>query len=388
MGSGGAERQLSYLAQALAQRGHDIHLGLRDGGPNEQQIDTRSVQIHRLGHHGHHDPRFASDVFRLMLHLQPDVVQTWLTQMDVLGGLAAIVAGCPWVLSERASALAYPSSMKNAFRAVLARRANMIVANSNAGLEYWQSLPRRVKRAVVLNGLPVEEIDLAVPLVGSEVPGADLPMLLHVGRLAPQKNIFTLIRAFGRARRPAKLLLVGEGPQQRETSALIAQLGLEDRVFMLGLHDRVWGLMKGASAVISISHFEGQPNALLEAMACRCPIIASEIPSHREILGDTTALMVNGTDLDSIASAIDQVNLDRVSAARRAEVARALVESRTFAGCAGEYERLYESVRKRTSRRVAAPYRGTVLQAAGKSTLTASRDDAATTGSTGTREQP
>ena len=56
--------------------------------------------------------------------------------------------------------------------------------------------------------------------------------------------------------------------------------------------DTVWPLLKMSNVFVSTSSFEGQPNAVLEAMACGCPLVVSDIPAHREFLGADTAAIV------------------------------------------------------------------------------------------------
>src|SRR6185436_12110902 len=95
---------------------------------------------HRIEGLGNHDPRLLVRLVRLLRRARPDVVQTWLTQMDVLGGLAARLVGRPWILSERASALAYPPGLKIRLRERIGRTADAIVSNSAGGDRYWERL--------------------------------------------------------------------------------------------------------------------------------------------------------------------------------------------------------------------------------------------------------
>jgi glycosyltransferase involved in cell wall biosynthesis len=65
--------------------------------------------------------------------------------------------------------------------------------------------------------------------------------------------------------------------------------------------------MKKASLFISLSKFEGSPNAVMEAMACGCPLVLSDIPGHREILNDKSALFVDPSNIRLTANAILKV---------------------------------------------------------------------------------
>jgi hypothetical protein len=126
--SGGAERQLAYLARSLGERGVEIHIALLRGGANLERARASGATIHFLAHRSHHDPALLLRLLRLMDEVRPDVVQTWVPQMDVLGGLAALWRGIPLVVSERSSATNYPANWKNRLRQTIGRRAACIVA--------------------------------------------------------------------------------------------------------------------------------------------------------------------------------------------------------------------------------------------------------------------
>ena len=65
-----------------------------------------------MTHRSPYDPKIFIQLIRWLKEINPDVVQTWVLPMDVLGGLAALMLGKPWVLREPNSALAYPNSLE------------------------------------------------------------------------------------------------------------------------------------------------------------------------------------------------------------------------------------------------------------------------------------
>jgi len=137
-GSGGAERQLSLLAPAMVEAGLDVHVAYCADGPNLNPLLHSGVQLHKLPSKGNYNPLLALEIYRLIRKLRPDVVQTWLLQMDVFGGIAALLNGVPFITSERASAPAYPAGWKTRLRVLLGQRATCVIANSNGGLDYWR----------------------------------------------------------------------------------------------------------------------------------------------------------------------------------------------------------------------------------------------------------
>jgi glycosyltransferase involved in cell wall biosynthesis len=106
------------------------------------------------------------------------------------------------------------------------------------------------------------------------------PLLLAAGRLTYQKDFETLIRAFAqlRARRPARLMILGEGPQRETLTALAQSLGIESDIQLPGWVDNPYAYMAQASLFVLSSRHEGLPTVLIEALACGCPVVSTDCP--------------------------------------------------------------------------------------------------------------
>jgi glycosyltransferase involved in cell wall biosynthesis len=348
---GGAERQLSYLALSLVELGHEVHVGFLYGGPNLERLQGTAVQLHRIPAAGNHDPRLvlrARDLIRLV---RPDVVQTWLLQMDVFGGAAARLAGIPWILSERCSADMYCEGWKNRIRRALGRRADAIVANSAVGLEYWRGVPNPKGHHVVRNIVRVDEIAAtqARPLDQRLFAGSE-ELVVAAGRLDKQKNWFVLLdamRAVLSARPAAHAAIFGEGPLEASLRKLIATLDCADRIHMLGYTNDLWQWLKRASLYVSVSRYEGTPNVVLEAIACKCPVVLSDIPSHREILTDDQAEFVPFESDSEIAATMVRVLDAGAESKTKAASAFASLAECSAPAIARRYVQLYREVRQR-----------------------------------------
>jgi glycosyltransferase involved in cell wall biosynthesis len=105
-----------------------------------------------------------------------------------------------------------------------------------------------------------------------------------------------------------------------------------------------WGLLKAASALVSVSRYEGHPNVVLETIAAGCPLIVSDIPEHREFLNEASALLVPPEDPAALAQAIDNVLRDGQAARRRAGVAEQRLGELSVAAAADAYESVYQRV--------------------------------------------
>lgn len=113
------------------------------------------------------------------------------------------------------------------------------------------------------------------------------PVFLAVGRLAEQKDFSTLIKAFALLvkQREARLLILGEGESRNELETMINKLGIGQYVSLPGFVENPFAYMYKANAFVLSSRWEGLANVLPEAMACGCPVIATDCPNGpKEVL--------------------------------------------------------------------------------------------------------
>jgi glycosyltransferase involved in cell wall biosynthesis len=348
---GGAERQLSYLSAALQTKGVDVHIAYHLDEPRLSEWTGSSVTIHKLPRHGNHDPLLLWELIKIVRKIKPDLIQTWLLQMDVLGGLAAGITGIPLLMTERSVAAAYGGSWKEGLRNWIGRRAALVVANSRGGREYWVSRKRSRIIEIVPNAVPVAKItqQFAARLETGDA-GEHAEILLFAGRYSPEKNLFILLDALGLvlSERPtAMALLFGDGPLKGELAAQVKLHRIEDRVKILDYTQHLWRWMKRASVFVSVSLFEGSPNTLCEAAAAGCPLVLSDIQQHRELFGDSAAHFVGFGEPTEIANGILDVLRNPKETKTRVQAAYEIVSGFTVDSLADRYLNLYNLVTKR-----------------------------------------
>ncbi len=351
-GGGGAEAQLAYLSAGLMRRGWQVDLLHLTGGPNLERALSSGAAIHTIRARGNYDPSILWKLQRLIRRLDPHLVQTWLPMMDLLGGFCARLRGIPWVMSERSDPAVLPPTFKLKLRARFARSAAAVVSNSAGGDRYWaRRLPDAALRAVIGNALPHEEIDGSQP-ASTLAFGLDdsRPLILYMGRFNADKNVANLVDALARvvAVTDAVALLCGIGQDLDPIRQRIAGLGIADRVVAPGFVPQPISLIKRASLAISLSRYEGMPNSVMEAAAAGCPQVLSDIPAHREMLDDSTAVFVDVNSVASAAEAMIAVLQNPGSAAQRAAIARERSRAWSIANLAVAYERVYERVLERS----------------------------------------
>jgi glycosyltransferase involved in cell wall biosynthesis len=347
MAGGGAERQLVYLSGELVKRGWDVHIALLKEGPNFERLVSTGCKIHKIPAFGNHDLTIMWSIMKLIRTIRPHLVQTWLTQMDVFGGAAARLTGVPYILSERSSTLQYPQGFKNWLRVSIGGRATAVISNSDGGNEYWQTqIKNSIPKYVIQNSIPLADIENAIPSINNLQISLASKMLIFVGRFSPEKNIANIINAFRMvtSERDAMLLLCGEGPLRPRIEEMISKQNLTDRVILPGYIENIWGLMKRANLFIAVSSFEGQPNAVLEAMACGCPLILSDMPAHRAFLDESQAIFVDPGNVIAISDAISTCIENPEMAKKMADRAKAAAALFSIESVADQYEKIYDQI--------------------------------------------
>lgn len=349
LGMGGAERQVSLLLPLMQGTGISLSLCYHTDGPNSAALSAGDVSLHRLPLRANHDPRLLADIRHIVAMEKPDIIQTWLPQMDVLGGLVTHWMGLPHVLSERSSAAMYTAGgWKNRLRVAIGKRAQAIIANSEGGLDYWRAQGARGHLYVVRNALTPPSTEPA-PLAELGLEGKKL--LVAAGRLSPEKNVPVLVKAMAGAL--AKLpehhgVIFGDGPEREATLALIEASGLSGRLHLGGYASNLSGWLRAADVFISASLMEGHPNVVIEAAAEGCPLVLSDIPAHREFALGDSALFAPTNQAERLAEALIQSVCNREKALAHARRAQALTQSLSVQAAVQRHLDVYRSLLKQT----------------------------------------
>jgi glycosyltransferase involved in cell wall biosynthesis len=338
------------LATEHARRGLDVHIAVRRGGVHAQAVRDCGVRLHELGNLHSTDPRLFLALRRTINNVKPNILQTWLPQMDVLGRLCALQSRTRWIISERTSGGFYHNEIP-AFarlRVFLSRHASAVVANSAGGESYWRKVgPRGLKLATIRNALDFEAIRAAAGRDDEETYAK--PLLLVVGRFDREKSHAIIVRALAtlRSEQPVNVLMIGEGNEKPAIAKEIEAASLSKRIRLLPYQPDWWRWLKVADGLISMGRYEGNPNAALEAMAGGCPVILSDTPAHREIADSGSALFAAVDDVAGLSRAIVELVTDRDAAIQRAAQASKRVSLMTVSAMADGYEAVYRKVLSR-----------------------------------------
>ena len=267
--------------------------------------------------------RYLSDLTTYLVQQQPDVLLSAKTHTNLVAIWARKMANVQTrvVVSERSTmSTVIEQSQKWRWRFALSLirkvypQADLVVAVSRGVAEDISSYTGLSKNrmATIYNPMLTEHIQAQsnLPVSHPWFNQKEIPIILAVGRLVPAKDFPTLLKAFAhlRAKRPARLVILGEGRERTTLEKLALQLGIDSDLSLPGFADNPYAFMSKATAFVLSSRLEGLPNALIEALACGCPVISTDCRSGpKEILdnGVFGALVPVGDD-KALAEAINQ----------------------------------------------------------------------------------
>lgn len=278
-----------------------------------------------------------------------DVVHTHLSAANILGVLAARMLAIPAIVSLHST---YSDADDHWYhgrleRFVVRHLATTVIA---VGHETALAQERRIGRTdiVVLPNAVVPPVvidDTTRRELRDEImtdPGRRL--ILTVGRMEMPKAHDDLVDAFAElvlGRPDVELAIVGRGSLRRAVEDLVGRHGLADRVHFLGVRDDATALMQAADLFALSSRWEGLPMVLLEAMACRLPIVSTDVGDVASILAATPSRIVPPGQPGQLAAALGDalaeldVDLDLTSAG--AELVRCHYSSAAWADAVFEH---------------------------------------------------
>ncbi|MDB4603789.1 glycosyltransferase family 4 protein [bacterium] len=238
----------------------------------------------------------------------------------------------------------YKWYQKIVFKVVL-NSADFIICNSNNTKKSIQKIVNGENISVIYNGVNLKNIPRPPEATSNSIK------LLFAGRLVPQKNIFLLLRAIEKLIKEGhrfKFFLVGDGPQRTEVEEFITKSGIENQVEIFGKLKRaeVYDLMNLADVFIVPSVFEGFCNAMVEAMLCRCIIVASKVEPLPEVTGGSeNAVFFELNEPDQLFKNLKNILLDLQSYQDLNRKSEQYARSRySLDRCANRHSELYKKL--------------------------------------------
>jgi glycosyltransferase involved in cell wall biosynthesis len=312
LGAGGAERVAANLTGEWCRTGHEVAVvtlasTVEDFYALDGAIERRALDLagDSSGAAGAivGNVRRVRALRRTLRDLAPDVVVSFIDQMNVVVLLASAGLGLPVVISERTDprmrAIGRPWA---ALRKLVYRRAAVLVVQTAPVAEWALAVIDPERIAVLPN--PIADRYLAAAPDASRAR-----RIVALGRLVDLKGFDLLIDAFDRVaagREDWTLEIAGEGPLETKLREQAARTRCAARIRFAGLVERSDEFLRSAEMFVLSSRVEGFPNALVEAMACGCAVIAADCPSGpAEIVDDAVdGVLVASGDAGALAAAM------------------------------------------------------------------------------------
>ena len=313
--AGGAERVALLMARALAERGLRIdlvvscaHGGLRDEelpGVNKVELGAINELLAT--------PRWV----RYLKRARPRCAISMIHTANIASGIGRyLVPDVPVIVSQHYAIRCEPDAQwwfrrwlgfgpeRFAYRRV-ERLTGCSQGVADDAAEVFDVPPHRVLSLPN----PRHSHEASLELTPAQRPLFDKPVLLAVGRLTPQKDFGMLLRAFAdlSSRHDLNLVILGEGPERASLEAQAQELGVADRVFLLGFVDNAEAFMRRARLFLMSSRNEGLPMVLIEALGAGTAIVSTDCHfGPRELLDDgRLGRLTPVEDAKSFAAAVE-----------------------------------------------------------------------------------
>ncbi|ACY47788.1 glycosyltransferase family 4 protein [Rhodothermus marinus] len=244
--------------------------------------------------------RLLLKLFFWMKKARPEGVITYTHYANIIGNLVALIAGISnRMATQHSPSWSYPHLARlldKLFGTIGVYTSNVYVSESLAEsfLNYPKSYKQRSR--VIVNGLPTPKSSFDSKEKAKSYFGfsENTIVLSNVGRLSYPKNQLFLLQVISNINDPDVVLVIaGEGELRMEIESEIYRRKLSDRVFLLGElpYEKVCDLLLASDIFVFPSLYESFGYALVEAMMMGLPVIASDIPAHREVVADAGILL-------------------------------------------------------------------------------------------------
>lgn len=378
---GGAEMQANHLSCQLVKRGHSVNVITRRIQPDFPTKEIiNGIPVQRLSPTGLGHRANALMFFRIFFFLLRHARQYDVFHVHSLGpvGLATLIAGkltgTPTTLkipsrnditrkNKKSEVSSYTALLRKfilpqwLWRRILASAGAIIVLNNDIMLEaQTESVDKHARK--IPNGVDISifhPIDTPTKQSRREKLSIlqDDFVALFSGRLIRGKRIEVLIEAMHQIVQDhpqAKLFVAGSGAHQHDSveamlRQLVIDLNLQERVIFLGHITNIVEYLQIADCYAFSSESEGMPNAILEAMACGLPIVASRIDSITEIINEDNAYLADVGNVDEFAKSIRQIIENPDEAQQKGDaVLKHVQENYSLEIVAEQYEALYREL--------------------------------------------
>lgn len=315
---GGAERVMSVIANYWASSKKHVTLITLDSADRDfYSLDSRVKRValqlaarsDTFRQAFNNNRRRIKQLRREIIASRPDVVLSFEDKTNILTLIAARPLKVPVLISERTDPRYHKiGRFWEACRVIVYPMASAVIVQSGSVRHWAENIIPKEFISVIPNPVwltPARCLDTDNLLPARQ-------NIVSMGRLEPEKGFDLMLTAFARcaAKYPDwAITILGEGTERSRLEKLANRLGIEDKTSFPGVIKDPTTILQSADLFVMSSHYEGFPNALLEAMTCGLPVISTDCPSGpREIIRNgENGILVPPENVDTLAAAMDKL---------------------------------------------------------------------------------
>ena len=319
LGIGGAERQLLYLATNLCTEEYEVKICCFSTDVSSITLmEATGVDIIIIPKIGNPDISRPFKLYKLIKELKPDIIHSYLFVANTWARIIGTLLNIPVILSERSSS-PRKISLKDLLNHLLSNIGDVVITNSKSGaISVIQNKEFRADKVkTIYNGLPIEyflnrskNFDRKALLIELKINDRS-KIIGIVGRLDYVKNHELLFESFhllSNKYSDLRLLSIGDGPRKEQLENLAIELGIRDQVIFAGVREDIPECLSIMDVLVLPSRWEGLPNVILEAMAVKCPVVATNVGGIKELIIDgKTGLLVENENKEELTRKIEYV---------------------------------------------------------------------------------
>ncbi|EJL8713190.1 glycosyltransferase family 4 protein [Vibrio alginolyticus] len=309
---GGAQVHVRDLAELAQKDGHSVLVIVGEEGLFEKQLRDLNIEVKIVDSLQRKispikDILALYELYKAFKQFDPDVITLHSSKAGIVGRLAAILSNHNTIFTAHGWSFADGiEGKKKKFYIMIERyfsrytKKIITVSEQDKKLAIAHNVSCQDKQVVIHNG--IKTLDREIRINDS----SDSVSLIMVARFSEQKDHETLLKALGNIRELNwNLRLVGKGKLEEQYKSLVNQLGINHKVAFLGQRDDVDMLLANSDVFLLISHWEGYPLSILEAMRAGLPIVASDVGGNNEsVKQDINGYLIERKDVAGLTNAL------------------------------------------------------------------------------------
>ena len=299
LSSGGAERVISILSSKMADCDMCVEILTYYDMPIFYEIHSK-VRVSCIEQLTGTKNKIKNLIWlRKYFKENAKVVISFLAPFNMMALVANLFTGIPIIVADRNDPTRVPTNIVlRKIRDYLYHLADGVVLQTKKNQAYFSKKVQQ-KSVVIYNPINLGKYS------GAALNNEKDKVFVTAGRLMPQKNQETMIKAFAKVvkRYPDyRLKIFGDGPSREKLEQLIKSQELENNIFLPGNTKSLHEEIKNARAFVLSSDYEGMPNALIEAMCLGLPVISTKVSGATDLIKDhENGLLIEISDEEALA---------------------------------------------------------------------------------------